>query len=1000
MRIIEVHIYGYGKLEDYHLSSLNQLQVFYGENEAGKSTIMSFIHSILFGFPAKQSQELRYEPKNHSKYGGRLKAVLPEAGTAVIERVKGKAAGDVTVSLEDGTIGGEELLKDLLGRIDKTIFQAIFSFSVHGLQDIHSMKGDELGRYLFSAGTLGTDKLFHTESRLQKEMEQRFKPGGKKPLLNEKLKELREAQASLKNAEMQNDRYSLLLTEKKAAESRISELDTEISSLERRMVKLRELKRSEQIVIEEAGLSKRITGYGPLFFPEDGLARFEKIVHQLNPIQARLLWIEDKLISLNQESEACRYDGDLLGMETEIAARVENLPLNEQLRQEKKLLEMKVDELSEEISQINENLHTAFNEETINQINTSIFIKEKAEKIQYEQQRLQERKVQLETSFDEEKAKLVQLEASSSAIDSQLLSEEEKSHLAAELAAYENQESQQAELTQVKMQISAHTERSKNDEIMRKSQKKADLFQLILLGTILLAIFIWGIANSQWFLAGAGFIGLLFLVAIHQKKSVKHRQRAVKDEVLGKLLQREHVLSELLQTHSAENLYSSRSRLAKDENLRQRKREMDIRIQEQTSRYEKVIDQFEKWEADDALIRKERRLLVEELGLPESPWHTKIFDAFLLIEKQKQYFRERRRAQEKLRTVSERLAELDTGLLALAKRFLQNPNLSPSESASLLKMKLREAIELNAKFQEVHNKKDELLEERNILEKDLLVLSNEREKLFSQANAQNEDEFRLQAKNAELLKKWVTRQEDLQLQLAGAGISEFDKEEILSEGSLEAQLNAHAQNVEIKKKEQSEQFEMLAQVKHKMAVLEEGGLYSEQLHSYKQLKHEFEEDAKEWAIYAVAKDLLAKTIERYKVDVMPKMLGKAERFLSHLTDGAYVRIIPQSTGSGFLIERNDHVLFEANELSQATAEQVYLSIRLALASVHAERYPFPIIIDDSFVNFDHIRTERIIDLLREFHTNQILIFTCHRHVLGYFTEKEIIPLRDVSPKMV
>lgn len=214
MQIIEVHIYGYGKLEDYHLSSLNRFQVFYGENEAGKSTIMSFIHSILFGFPPKQSQELRYEPKNHSKYGGRLKAVFPEAGTAVIERVKGKAAGDVTVTLEDGTIGGEELLKDLLGRIDKTIFQAIFSFSVHGLQDIHSMKGDELGRYLFSAGTLGTDKLFHTESRLQKEMEQRFKPGGKKPLLNEKLKELREAQASLKNAEMQNDRYSLLLWKK------------------------------------------------------------------------------------------------------------------------------------------------------------------------------------------------------------------------------------------------------------------------------------------------------------------------------------------------------------------------------------------------------------------------------------------------------------------------------------------------------------------------------------------------------------------------------------------------------------------------------------------------------------------------------------------------------------------------------------------------------------------------------------------------------------------
>ena len=102
MRIIEIHIYGYGKLENYHISSMERLQVFFGENEAGKSTIMSFIHSILFGFPARQSPELRYEPKDNSKYGGKIKAFFPDEGIAVIERVKGKAAGDVTVSLENG----------------------------------------------------------------------------------------------------------------------------------------------------------------------------------------------------------------------------------------------------------------------------------------------------------------------------------------------------------------------------------------------------------------------------------------------------------------------------------------------------------------------------------------------------------------------------------------------------------------------------------------------------------------------------------------------------------------------------------------------------------------------------------------------------------------------------------------------------------------------------------------------------------------------------------
>ncbi len=63
MKIVEINIYGYGKFENVLFTDLHSTQVFFGENEAGKSTIMSFIHSILFGFPTKLHSELRYEPK-------------------------------------------------------------------------------------------------------------------------------------------------------------------------------------------------------------------------------------------------------------------------------------------------------------------------------------------------------------------------------------------------------------------------------------------------------------------------------------------------------------------------------------------------------------------------------------------------------------------------------------------------------------------------------------------------------------------------------------------------------------------------------------------------------------------------------------------------------------------------------------------------------------------------------------------------------------------------
>ncbi|CRH21822.1 hypothetical protein BN1423_1860005 [Carnobacterium maltaromaticum] len=48
MKIESIEIYGYGKWVDKSFTDIQDLQVFYGKNEAGKSTVMSFIHSILF----------------------------------------------------------------------------------------------------------------------------------------------------------------------------------------------------------------------------------------------------------------------------------------------------------------------------------------------------------------------------------------------------------------------------------------------------------------------------------------------------------------------------------------------------------------------------------------------------------------------------------------------------------------------------------------------------------------------------------------------------------------------------------------------------------------------------------------------------------------------------------------------------------------------------------------------------------------------------------------
>ena len=51
MIIKSLEIYGYGQFVQRKIDFNKGFTEIFGENEAGKSTIQAFIHSILFGFP-------------------------------------------------------------------------------------------------------------------------------------------------------------------------------------------------------------------------------------------------------------------------------------------------------------------------------------------------------------------------------------------------------------------------------------------------------------------------------------------------------------------------------------------------------------------------------------------------------------------------------------------------------------------------------------------------------------------------------------------------------------------------------------------------------------------------------------------------------------------------------------------------------------------------------------------------------------------------------------
>lgn len=999
MKIVDLHIYGYGQLENMALTLADGVQLFYGENEAGKSTIMAFIHAMLFGFPTKQQSELRYEPKHHAKYGGRIRIFHEKFGFTVIERVKGKAAGDVTVTLEDGTTGGEELLKQLLSNIDKTLFQSIFSFNLHGLQHINQMKKEEIGKFLFSTGALGTDKLSFAEAEIKKELESRFKPGGKVPALNAKLNELNLLGQELKKAASKNLEYENLVQSKESILKEISILKNSISAFQEEKSKLYEWKKIEPLVREELTVVKELGEAGAVEFPPNGIERLERLKEILKPYQARHLSTEERVKTLEAEVKSFQPDEALLQQELQILSLLERLPLYEQLKHERKMLEDKLLELDEALSAVREKLHLPLSEDEITAINTNIFIKEQAEDIQKKQQRLHEAKQELDERFQDEKESLEEIEEDLQLAKSKILPERERKILEEKVMSGTDVTGAEAELKTIREQKELFEAASREEKVKLAKQRKDRQLQILFIGVLLSTLILYGIFKSQLAITMIGAAGILlyvfFLYVNRNQTTVSTASRA-----LEALKLKESELIEKLQSADTVQFKNLQEKIALDDTRREQLRILQTKWEQQNTQYEKVIVKYEKWEAEATENKQKLLQISSELKIPEYIAKAYLFEAFQLIEQFKAKAREKYRIKEKMALLEADMEQIASGLKDLASRHLsKETGFSLQKSAFSLREKLKLEQEKQIQYREKQKKLQDLQEDLEQLTKEKEHLEQEGGQLLFEAQAVNEEQFYLKGKNAELHEKLIGRLREIRMQLDGSFLSETDREKFINALPPSDALQELNIQEEMEQQKLARLQETLAEAKYEIQLLEDGGIYSELLHRFKQKKFEFEEEAKEWAQFSLAQDVLARTIEKYKNIHLPRMLSKAEEFLMFLTDGRYRKILLQKSGTGFLIERKDHILFEANELSQATAEQVYVSLRLAVALTLYEKFKLPIIIDDSFVNFDRKRTKKIIELINQLKDNQVLFFTCHLHLLEWFQAENIITLNEGKVKI-
>jgi uncharacterized protein YhaN len=1000
LKILELHIYGYGQLENVKLTNLNDFQVFYGENEAGKSTIMAFIHGIIFGFPTKQqTAELRYEPKQSTKYGGKIRIYHETLGGAVIERVKGKAAGDVKVVMDNGKMGGEELLKEITANFDKGLFQAIFSFNLHGLQNIHQMKGEELGKFLFSAGTLGTERLSKTEAVLQKELDLRFKPSGKKPLLNEKLQALHEINGELRLAEAKNKEYTNLVVKKEMLQQEMTEISRSLQEIGKKIDKLNEWKRIESIVKDEKRTKKELNELGEIDFPVRGIERIEKISQLIHPYNAAMKSISERINHLKKELTEIQPDIAFLKQEPALLSLLDQVPRYDQLKQEKLQCEAKFSAFESELSITREKLHLSMNEDDMFSINTNIYMKNQVEIVSRKKQKLDEAKEELENHYQEEKGNLEEIEKEVRFAERQILTKQERLSLDEKVGSGNAKQVLEGELRSVQDKIEFYQQAIQRDSAAESRQEKQKKIQYFLFEIILAALTLYGILTKQWFLFSLGLLGCI-VASIFMTKTKKQPKDAVSNRTLEGLREKEKQLKEKLQSAEYIPIKQLEEQLKLDNQRREELQIVKIKLKQQQAQYEKVITKFEQWEVESAQNKEKLLEISRELKIPEYIADSFLFEAFKLIEQYKVISREKKQLHARIDHIDHQQDEIVNGLKSYANLYLNEKGLDLYNAAYLLRNKLKEEHGKQIMCQERKIKLTDLEADLRQRSQELKHLQTEYNRLISSAKVETEQEYYELGAKAEKQAKLTERLETLQSQLQYSILTEEEREKFIQMHQMDELLTECNQQVHFLQTSLKKHQEDHASSKFEIQVIEEGGIYSDILHHYKQKKYELEEAAKEWAVYCLAKELLSETIERYKNTHLPRMISKAEEYLSFLTNGRYHRIHLQKSGPGFLVERKDHTIFEANELSQATTEQLYVAIRLAFAVTVYEQYQFPIIIDDSFVNFDAKRTEKVVELLKRMDRNQLLFFTCHKHLLVHFQRENILFLEKGAVQVI
>ena len=983
MKLKSAHVYGFGKLVDEKITfPQSNLVCIYGENEAGKSTLQKFILFVLFGLPP--SKRKQFYPKRSSRMGGRLVIEDEEIGEFSIERLDGVRQGKALCTLKNGEEKDEAWLIKRLKGMDKSAYEAIFSFSAKDLEDIQLMEGENLGEVVLTIGLTGYNNLYEIERKIKQEREKLFRPSGSVPVINKQLKELADQEENLLEIKKKLSTY-------KPKQNRFEKISEEIIELE---------KNSKDIKTDRDALQKKLYNFQVIYdyfltkkelskypeqlpFLEQGQNRLEEINHQISLLESEEMVFQRNIKRLTEELKS--ITGKSLPNSSASLLK-KTLPLKQDyadLTNQRQKRTVDLAALTNETKRDLSELHIKLDFDELANLSLPFYIEEQWENCKEEVEELGRKRKSIEEQIQALSNQIKELEEKKVETKEMLLSEEKEREV-------KNRLERNRQLKQEAIRSKERERWEKHCKVRQKISKRTLLISIILALAALGVGF--ALDRSLFYVIGT----VLFILGISQyvfsnqaiKQTENMFQSSIGTHSRGKLLSEEEI-ERLERTLNKQNKTKEDIRFI-EQNIQQKNLELD-----QTEQSLQTI-QIEEDHLDGKLAEQRKEYPFLE-WIEVSYWPEVFTRLQRIIEKYKQIVR----IENELKEINEQIKLIEDKSLTVYQEIFEDED--KSFTPDIFEQFTRRLEEENH-LQIEKGEKEKLIyqneEELSSLKTKKEHFIREKTDLFKQAEVETEDAFYERAEQYDKKKQLIERLDKLTSQLSLSFTEEelqkIDlttfREDLLQERLAEYNDEIHKLDELIGRKRE-ERSELLAELRH----LETSEDYSEAVHQFALEKGSLMKNAKGWAVLKVAEDALLSAKRSYHQKYVLEVIKGTEQIFKQITDGNYVQIFPPSVNEPFTVQSKEGVMFEIDELSQGTIEQLYVSLKLAFGQLISDEHQVPFMIDDAFVHFDEKRLSRMLDIVTELsEQKQILLFTCKREVIDRIDDKHILRLKGVE----